>query len=212
MSDMVNNEALNPEASVNAQEESAVPAEESQPQVTPPAKSSPVLSIPATITKQVYESIKQYLIPPFIKVIWIVVLVMELVTGIYGVIFEGSYFSLVMMLLLGGFMVFFYFQMQKSTIKNIVKTHPELRNHGYRVVITLGSGIRLMNLTTGVERNLAYKEIVSMAETDKAIVCFARKNKARKYLLIPKNEMTEEQHQAVLDILHKRCPQMKKRW
>ena len=125
---------------------------------------------------------------------------------------DHSYLSLVLMVLLLGLMVFSYFHMPRSALKNILKSHQELRNHGYKVVISFGSGIRLMNLTTGVERNLAYKDIHSMAETDKTIVVFAKQDKSRRYMLIPKDQMTEEQREAVLRILNERCSKLKKRW
>ena len=208
---------------VSSPEEEPRNASEDLPQeVTPPAEPAPgpsasaatrhALSVPGTITKSVYESIKKYLIPPFVKVLWICVLAAEVLTSLYGIIFEGSYGSLVLMLLLGGLLVFFYFHMQTSSIKNVLRNHPELKNHGYKVVITFGSGIRLMNLTTGVERNLAYKEIYSIAETDKTILCFAKKDGKHRHLLIPKDEMTEEQRDAVMEILHSRCGKLKKRW
>lgn len=181
----------------------------------PAAKSSAgqhVVSVPGTITKSVYESVKRYLIPPFVKILWIAVLAAEVIFGFYGLIVDHNYGSLVLMILMGGFLVFFYFNMQRSSIKNVLKAHPELRDHGYKVVLTFGSGIKLMNLSTGAERNLSYKEIYSIVETDKTFLCFAKKDGKHRHLLIPKDEMTEQQRDAVWEILQQRCGKLKKRW
>lgn len=44
------------------------------------------------------------------------------------------------------------------------------------------------------------------------LVLFARKDKARRYLLVPKAEMSEGQRDAVMAIITKKCGKLKKRW
>ena len=57
-------------------EETAAATEMPAQRVPAKRNDSTVVSVPATITRGAYESIKKYLIPPSVKVVWIVVMVL----------------------------------------------------------------------------------------------------------------------------------------
>ena len=197
-------------------EEQTERAEEQKPTQTPPpvrdaatAAMRSAISVPGTINAAVYRSIKKYLMPPVMKIIMLVILVAYEAVMLYEVIANGYLANIVLMVISTALFIGIYFYNQTSAVKHILKNNRELANHGYRVLITFAGNIKLLNHTTGAERNLPFADIISMAETDQCIVLFA---KGRKYLMVPKNEMTEDQRTAVLDIIHKRCPKLKKRW
>ncbi len=169
-----------------------------------------VLTVPGCINRAVYESLKQYLVPPVYKLVALVLTVGYVVAMLYQTITTRTWANLLLMVLLCAFIVWMHFHNQKSTIDRIVKKHRELQQDGYDVMLQFGQKtIKLLNRTTGAERNIAYADLKSMVETEQCIACFTKKNN---YLMIPKNRMTEDQHQAVVAQLRAKCPNMKKRW
>ena len=166
------------------------------------------VSVPGTIDASVYRSIKQYLIPPMMKLVMLLMLVAYEAIMLWQAIATQAWANLIMMAVTGVLLVVVYRYNQNSVIKHVIKQRPELTQGGYRVTITFAGNIKLMNHTTGVERNLAYANVVSMAESDKCIALFA---KGRKYMLVPKGEMTEQQREAVLRMLKEHVPGIKTR-
>lgn len=129
----------------------------------PPKVDLTVISIPCTITRLTYESVKKYLVPPGVKIFFLTIIALEVLVNLWGIIVEHSYLSAFLLVVMGGLMAWLYLRMPSSTVKNVLKNHKELRENGFRLLITFGRDIHLMNHTTGVERTMNYKDIYSMA-------------------------------------------------
>lgn len=166
------------------------------------------ISVPGRINAAVYRSVKQYLMPPVVKIVMLVLVAAYEAAMIYEAVVNKTYTNLILMVIMTAAIILLYRFNQNSNVKRIIKEHPELGREGYHVLITFADNIKLINHSTGAERNLAFADVVSMAETEQCIALFAKK---RRYMLVPKNEMTDAQRDAVVSILQSRCPGMKKR-
>lgn len=169
-----------------------------------------VLHVPGCINAEVYQSLKKYLLPPFMKVILLVLFIAYEISMLVTTITTQNWANLLLMVVFGGLLIFLYFRSQTSSVRRILKEHPELQSGGFDVTLTFGTeNVKLFNHTTGSERTLAYSLLVSMVETDVCIACFTKRSD---FLMIPKNQMNDAMREKVLALLHDKCPKLKKRW
>ena len=168
------------------------------------------LNLPGCIDDKVYQSLRKYLLPPLFKIILLVLFVGYEISMVVTTVTTRNWANIIWMVLFGGPLIFLYLRNQKTSIKRIFKSHPELQSGGFDVLLTFGAeNVKLFNHTTGSERTLAYSLIVSMVETDACIACFTKRNN---FLMIPKNQMTDDMREKILTLLHEKCPKLRKRW
>lgn len=171
---------------------------------------SQTVSLPGCIDDKVYRSLQKYLLPPYMKIILLALFIGYEFSMIVTTVSTQNWANIIWMVLFGGLLIFLYFHNQKSSIKRILKAHPELTNGGFDVTLSFGAeNVKLFNHTTGSERTLAYSLIRSMVDTDACIACFTKRND---FLMIPKNRMSDDMRGEILKLLHEKCPKLKKRW
>ena len=169
-----------------------------------------LLVISGHIGPEVYPTLKDHLMPPVMKVGLIGLLIAY--GGFLGwELVQNPNWLHVLVLVLYVVLAFFgYHHSKLGTVKRIIAGRKEMKNGaGYDMQITLRkTGVRIVNTTTGREWNRPWADFVSFFESDVCIAVFVRKNN---YMLIPKNNMSEQQREQVFAMLHTYCPGLKKR-
>lgn len=168
------------------------------------------LVINGTVNRKVYYSLKRYIMDPKFKIGLLVLTVGYDLWLIYQAVAEQNWANFIIMAVFTAAMILFYRRNQTVLVQKAINSQPEIRD-GDGLLITLSFGrqqVRMENHALKRERNLPYKDFVSIAETDAVIALFVRNGN---YLMIPKDMMDDDKHEQVMAIIHEKCPNLRKR-
>lgn len=168
------------------------------------------LVINGTVNRKVYYSLKPYIMAPMFKIGQLILTAGYDLWLVYQAFAGQNWANLIIAALFTAAMILFYRRNQNMLVRKAISSQPEIRD-GDGLLITLSFGrqqIRMENHALKRERNLPYKDFVSMVETDAVIALFVR---GGNYLMIPKDMMDDAKHEKVMAIIHEKCPNLRKR-
>lgn len=168
------------------------------------------LMVSGTITKSTYESLKPYIIPPLIRFVTLGVIAVYDVWMVYQMCVGDFLPHLIMMLGFTALMVYMFFHTRSSAVKRQIQGNTILRS-GEAIHLTIhfeDQGIRMFNHTMGRERSMRYNEFATYADTSRCIALYVKKGN---FLMVPKDEMSDETRDQILALLKKKNPKLRKR-